>query len=119
MKKNKEKALQLVEAANKVEEIKKEEAFNESVASFVDNEFENLLKQHQSLEMGFVVYTIMFHLSQKFIFEKMPTGRFFRAFKIATQHASENYLDFINKEYGVKQRVEENNETTEKKRILN
>jgi len=113
------KALQVVETKIKSDESKNEDAFNEEVISFVDNEIENLLKKYSSVDMGLIVYNFMFHLSQKFIFEKMPIGRFFRSVNIGTKHASENYLDFIKKEYDVKPKIEENFENGEKKRLIN
>jgi len=113
------KALQAVETTNKVDESKNEDAFNEDVISFVDNEIENLLKKHSSVDMGLIVYNLMFHLSQKFIFEKMPIGRFFRSVNIGTKHASENYLDFVKREYDVKPKIEENSKNEEKNKVIN
>jgi len=46
--------------------------------------------------------TFMFHLTQDFVWDKMPMGQFKRSIDIGVKDGTENYLDYIKDTYNIK-----------------
>jgi hypothetical protein len=117
VKKSNSKLLRLVENddANiklnaKQEEDKNWETFNDQCKELIRGELRSLFEKNNKIDFGSKVYNFAFHLTQEFIFDKMPIGAYQRALNSGTKEAQQNYLDFLGKEYGIKPREEVKNE---------
>jgi hypothetical protein len=117
VKKSNSKLLRLVENndANttlkaKQEEDKNWDTFNDQCKELIKGELRSLFEKNNKIDFGSKVYNFAFHLTQEFIFNKMPIGAYQRALNSGTKEAQQNYLEYIGNEYSIKPREVVGNE---------
>ena len=99
-----------LELKQKEDNQKDWENFNDSCKDFLNNEFKSLLEKSK-METHTKLYTFMFHLTQDFVWDKMPMGQFKRSIDIGVKDGTENYLDYIKDTYNIKPKENDNEKT--------
>lgn len=104
-----------LELKQKEDNQKDWENFNDSCKDFLNNEFKSLLEKSK-METHTKLYTFMFHLTQDFVWDKMPMGQFKRSIDIGVKDGTENYLDYIKDTYNIKpkENIDEKTKTDRK-----
>jgi hypothetical protein len=109
MRKNKQIGTRLkVVQSNTSPELKKKEDdqkdwsnFNEACKDFISIELKNLF-ENSKMETNAKLYTFMFHLTQEFVWDKLPIGAFRRAIDVGVKDGNESYLNFLKDTYDIK-----------------
>jgi hypothetical protein len=99
-----------LELKQKEDSQKDWENFNDCCKDFLNNEFKSLLEKSK-METHTKLYTFMFHLTQDFVWDKMPMGQFKRSIDIGVKDGTESYLDYIKDTYNIKPKENVNEKT--------
>ena len=90
-----------LEAKKKDNDQKEWSEFNDACKDFFDNEIKSLFEKTK-MENNVKLYHFMFHLTQNFVWDKLPIGQLKRAIDMGVQDGAENYLDYIKDTYNLK-----------------
>ena len=100
-----------VETKKQQDEDKEYSNFNDKCKELIRTEIRSLFEDSK-VGHGRKVYNFAFHLAQELMWDKIPIGTYQHALNVGTKEAQENYLEFLSKEYGIKQREEVKSDET-------
>ncbi len=79
--------------------------FNKACTDFISVELKKIF-ENSKMETDVKLCTFIFHLTQEFVFDKLPMGTVTRAIYTGLQNANESYLAYLKDAYDIKTKEE-------------